>query len=186
MNSSPVTPSPVPTIIVDHRITLSQITWADRAAHLKYLNATSAISQVLKSIQFPYTQSDADTWLRTVTARIWSADAKEVDWAIRQTNGELIGEIWLVNILRGIRAEIGYWLAQEFWGQGITPLAVQAVTHHAFDAYELRKVYATVRDGNVASRRVLEKAGYAFEATLRSHTVHDGQSYDVHWYGCWR
>jgi len=74
-----------------------------------------------------------------------------------------------------IGAEIGYWLGYEFWGKGIATQALRLVTHHAFASNpELRRLYAVPYSTNPASARVLEKAGYRLEGTLRQSAIKDG------------
>jgi ribosomal-protein-alanine N-acetyltransferase len=176
---------PVPTIPIDDELTLTPPRWEDRAAHLRHLNASPLINHYLSSIPYPYTEADADAWLEEVMARRY-AGCKEADWTIRLASGEPVGECWLLHIHRGNRAEIGYWVAPEFWGRGVAARAVRAVSLHAFRDFDCWKVMATIRDGNEPSRRVLEKAGFAYEATLSRHTVYQGRAYDVHFFGLWR
>jgi RimJ/RimL family protein N-acetyltransferase len=75
-------------------------------------------------------------------------------------------------------AEIGYWLGEEFWGRGIATEALKAVTEHAFNEYDLCRLYAHVFEWNQASARVLEKAGYEFEGRLRKSVTKDGKTID--------
>ena len=183
--SLPVTDDPVPTIGIDDELSLTQARWDDRAAHLKHLNATPLIHHYLPSIPYPYTEADADAWLQQVMVRKY-AGCTEADWTIRLSSGEAVGECWLLNIRRGSRVEIGYWVGPEVWGRGIASRAVRALALRAFEDFDCWKVWATIRDGNEASRRVLEKAGFTYEATLREHSVHAGRAYDVHSFGLWR
>jgi RimJ/RimL family protein N-acetyltransferase len=75
-----------------------------------------------------------------------------------------------------IGAEVGYWLGHEFWGQGIATTALRLLTAHAFQADpELRRLYAVPYSSNPASARVLDKAGYRREGTLRQSASKDGQ-----------
>jgi len=180
-----VTDDPVPTIPIDEELSLTAARPEDREDHLRHLNASPLINHYLISIPFPYTEADADEWMREILPRPFAA-CEEADWTIRTASGEAIGECWLLRIIRGNRAEIGYWLAPAYWGRGIPARAVRALSHFAFREFDCRKVFASIRDGNTPSRRVLEKAGFAFEATLRAHTVHEGQAYDVHYFGLWR
>jgi ribosomal-protein-alanine N-acetyltransferase len=86
-----------------------------------------------------------------------------------------------------VGAEIGYWLGADHWGRGIATAAVVAVTRHAFDAHpELRRIYAVPFASNPASARVLEKAGYALEGTLRESVVKDGRVLDQWMYAALR
>ena len=73
-----------------------------------------------------------------------------------------------------VSAEIGYWLAEPFWGRGIATEALAAVTGHAIAAHGLTRVYALPFAWNTASCRVLEKAGYVLEARLRRSAIKNG------------
>ena len=78
-----------------------------------------------------------------------------------------------------IGAEVGYWLGQEFWGRGIATTALRLLTAHAFRAHpELQRLWAVPYATNAASARVLEKAGYVREGTLRRSAIKDGRVLD--------
>lgn len=173
---------PVPTIRVDASITLSQIRRADKPAYIKHLNRSDSIHQNCASIPYPYRNIDADQWLSKVVHESHSYNRCR-NWAIRNPDGNLIGTIGLFNIEPNHQAEIGYWLAEEYWGRGIATSATRAVTLHAFVEMNLAKVYAKVFCTNPASARVLEKAGFAREGTLRNHFLRKDEALDVHWYG---
>jgi RimJ/RimL family protein N-acetyltransferase len=55
--------------------------------------------------------------------------------------------------------ELGYRLIASAWGQGYATEGSRALIRKAFEDLEARRVYATTMVANVASRRVLEKAG---------------------------
>jgi RimJ/RimL family protein N-acetyltransferase len=75
-------------------------------------------------------------------------------------------------------AEIGYWIGAAFWGRGIATEAVTLVTNWAFGAHGFLRIFAQPFAGNLASRRVLEKAGYELEGTMRCSAVKDGEVRD--------
>ena len=78
-----------------------------------------------------------------------------------------------------IGAEVGYWLGHEFWGRGIATTALRLLTAHAFQAHpELQRLWAVPYATNAASARVLEKAGYVREGTLRRSAIKDGRVLD--------
>ena len=77
-----------------------------------------------------------------------------------------------------VSAEIGYWLAEPFWGRGITTDALRAVTKYAIESHGLTRIYAVPFAWNVASCRVLEKAGYVLEGRLRNSAIKDGRLTD--------
>src|SRR5262245_43179241 len=75
-------------------------------------------------------------------------------------------------------ATVGYWLGEEFWGRGIMTEAVTAVTNFCFKNFPLRRISAEVFANNLASARVLEKAGFILEGRLRNHVLKDGKLLD--------
>ena len=123
----------------------------------------------------PYTRADAARWIREQgTAATNAQFAIEVDGELARGIGFIVG--------RGERAgtaSLGYWLGRRFWGRGVMTDAVQAATHWAFDTLRLRRVWANVMGPNVASARVLEKAGFVLEAKMtaavrdRRGMIHD-------------
>ncbi|MFP5265022.1 MAG: GNAT family N-acetyltransferase [Blastocatellia bacterium] len=122
----------------------------------------------------PYTRADADRWIEKE-----SSLASSTNYAI-DVGGEAVGAIGLIlydDVFRR-SAEIGYWLGEEYWGKGIVTEAVRALTDYAFSNFDLRRVYAGVFEWNAGSMRVLEKAGYQFEARLRKHVTKDGETID--------
>lgn len=63
--------------------------------------------------------------------------------------------------LRGEEApEFGYWLGEPYWGKGYMSEAVKAVVAHAFTVDRHDRLLSGCRLQNIASRRVLEKAGF--------------------------
>jgi RimJ/RimL family protein N-acetyltransferase len=94
--------------------------------------------------------------------------------------GEAVGGIGLHpgNDVARFNAELGYWLAEPFWGRGIMTAAVRAVVRHGFEQLPLNRIEAYVYVTNPASVRVLEKCGFALEGRLRKSVVKDGQLLD--------
>jgi ribosomal-protein-alanine N-acetyltransferase len=65
--------------------------------------------------------------------------------------------------------ELGYWIAEHLWGRGIATEATTAVLRYVFATFPfVERVQSRVIVGNPASARVLEKAGFQYEGTLRS------------------
>ena len=115
------------------------------------------------------------------------------DQRIRHQFGETAGQIaggigyTLHTDVRRVSAEIGYWLGHEFWGQGLGTAALSAVTGHAFRTHlELRRLYAVPFARNQASARILHKAGYRCEGTLRQSVIKDGLILDQWMYAILR
>ena len=86
-----------------------------------------------------------------------------------------------------IGAEVGYWVGQEYWGRGVATAALRLVTEYAFRTDpELRRLYAVPFCSNPPSARVLEKAGYTREGTLRESAIKDGRVLDQWMYAILR
>jgi ribosomal-protein-alanine N-acetyltransferase len=118
----------------------------------------------------PYTSDDAREFIRSVRNR-----TPETSFAIA-VNGEAVGSAGFVprHDVERVSAEIGYWIAEPFWGRGIATDALIALTSHAIATHSLTRVYALPFARNTASCRVLEKAGYVLEGRLRRSAIKDG------------
>lgn len=105
--------------------------------------------------------------------------------AIRDKNGLLIGSVGLekVQISSTRIAEIGYWLAKSYWGQGIMTMAIKSVCEFGFNQLHLERIYATVFTFNPASKRALEKCGFQYEGLLRKHKDKNGVLLDSYAFG---
>ncbi len=122
----------------------------------------------------PYTMRAGREFLRLMQAqRPETAFAIEVD-------GSAVGGIGFVMLadIERVSAEIGYWLGEPFWGRGIATEAVVATTRYAIETFGLTRVFAVPFASNVASCRVLEKAGYTLEGRLRRSAIKDGHIVD--------
>ena len=75
-------------------------------------------------------------------------------------------------------AEIGYWLAEPFWGRGIATDAVRALVPIAFDRMGMVRIEAGIHSDNPASMRVLEKCGFAREAVHKKAITKNGRLLD--------
>ncbi len=78
--------------------------------------------------------------------------------------------------------ELGYWVAEPYWGKGIAVEASRAVLTLAFREYSPIRMQARVIAGNTASSRVLEKIGFRYEGTHRSALFRRGRYEDVMMY----
>jgi ribosomal-protein-alanine N-acetyltransferase len=109
-------------------------------------------------------------------------------WGIEhKADGKLIGSCGFHHWrLEHARAELGYVLAQRYWGQGYMTEAVCAVIDYGFDAMLLNRIEALCRVPNLASARVLEKVGMKFEGILRQYMFAKGAYYDYKIYALLR
>ncbi len=80
--------------------------------------------------------------------------------------GLMVGEACNMR-LSDTEAEIGYWIGQPFWGQGLIPEAVRELIRYAFEDLQLEKLWCGYFEGNVKSKRVQEKCGFVYHHTKK-------------------
>ena len=147
---------------------------SDAESLLRHANNRNIWLNLRDAFPHPYTKHDARAYIRSVRER-----TPETTFAIA-VDDEAVGSVGFVlrTDVERVSAEIGYWLAEPFWGRGITTEALTALTKYAIGTHGLTRIYALPFAWNVASCRVLEKAGYLLEARLRRSAVKDGQITD--------
>ena len=91
--------------------------------------------------------------------------------------GQLVGAITLDNIRRGPSqvGTIGYWVGQQYARPGFMSEAIIAMVAHAFGALDLSRVESACLPDNLASRGVLEKAGFKYEGVAQSYIQINGR-----------
>ncbi len=121
------------------------------------------------NIPHPYPAGLAAEWIASHPGN--AARSEVYTFAIeRKADGTLLGAIGATLAPLHRRAELGYWLGRPYWGQGYTSEAARRVTAFCFDVLGLHRVQATCFIGNLASARVMEKAGMRREGILRGYT----------------
>jgi RimJ/RimL family protein N-acetyltransferase len=148
------------TIIETERLKLRPLTEIDAPA-MSQGAGNFNVSRNLARVPHPYGVEDALQFLKHIAAR----HPQSLNCAIELKShpGELIGMIGYEYHEVRSHAEIGYWLAEPFWGNGIGKEAAQAVVHHAFMFAKLDKLVSAFHDDNPASERIL--MGLGFERT---------------------
>ena len=79
-------------------------------------------------------------------------------------------------------AELGYYIAEEYWGRGIGTKAIKQICSYVFSKSDIIRIYAEPFAHNKASCRALEKAGFQYEGTLRDNAVKNGKTLDMKMY----
>ena len=75
-------------------------------------------------------------------------------------------------------AEMGYWLAETYWGHGIITNAIKQMIDYGFSNFDINRIFARPFSINVASQKVLQKAGFQLEATLEKTFFKNGEYLD--------
>jgi ribosomal-protein-alanine N-acetyltransferase len=79
--------------------------------------------------------------------------------------------------------EVGYEIHPDYWGSGLMTEAVRAVAACGHQTFRLNRLEAWTLPGNGASDRVLEKAGFTYEGTLRQRAWFKGSFHDFRMFG---
>lgn len=131
-------------------------------------------------LPYPYTEQDGMDYI----SALLSADENEIFAFAITVDNKVIGSIGVfrqVNIHRQT-AELGYYIAEEYWGNGIMTEAVKQICEYVFENSDIIRIYAEPFAYNAASCRVLEKAGFQYEGTLRCNAVKNGKVIDMKMY----
>ncbi len=146
----------------------------DAGALLKYADNRRVWLNLRDGFPHPYTAADAQAFLEMAARQV------PTTFFALATRDEAIGGIGLSlnRDVHRLTAELGYWLAEPFWGRGIMTETVSRFSEHAFATFGLVRIYAEPYAGNAASCRVLEKAGYVLEGRLRNNVIKDGRILD--------
>ncbi len=146
------------------------------AARLSEIANNPKIAQNMRdNFPHPYSLSDAKNFIRQISlqhdAKVWAVCLDE----------QLIGAIGIhpqQDVMR-YSAEIGYWIAEEYWGRGITTQILSEMVPAIFETMPLERIYAVVFESNPASIKVLEKVGFIKEGTLRRAIFKNGAFQDA-------
>ena len=125
----------------------------------------------------PYTEKDAEEWLKTVSEN----EAVTGIYRAIVYDRKLIGSISVEK--KDDDAEIGYMILNGYSNKGIGTEAVRQICSIAFNVLSLEQITANVFQPNIASIRVLQKNGFKHKGTLPNAVVKDGNDYDLLIYG---
>jgi Acetyltransferases, including N-acetylases of ribosomal proteins len=113
----------------------------------------------------------------------FSSNGDSVHFLI-EYQGEKVGHIFLGDLESDYgRSGVGYFIHPEYHGQGIGTKSLKMVVSYAFETLNRHKIRGGHLEGNPASRRVMEKAGFQEEGTERHYKYVDGEWKDVVWMG---
>lgn len=108
--------------------------------------------------------------------RVWREGSGCYWKVVDKSTGQRLGVVGYSNHLpQHRRAEIGYWLLPAYWGQGIMAEVLAELLRYLHEEKQVHRVEALVEEGNTASDRVLERAGFVYEGTQRDCEIKEGQ-----------
>ena len=132
---------------------------SDLNSLVKYANNWNVAKNLTDKFPFPYSEKSGRAFIEFATKddpiHIFAIDI----------NGQAVGGIGIhpQDDIHRKNAELGYWLAEPFWGKGVISNAVKQSVDFAFDTFQIDRVFARPFGTNLASQKVLEKNGFVLE-----------------------
>jgi len=147
---------------------------ADLNNLVKYANNRNVAKWLTNQFPHPYMKEDGKTYLSMI------ANENPIKVFAIEVNGKAVGSIGIFpqSDIHEKSAEMGYWLAEEYWGQGIMTKAIQEIVEYGFRTFDIVRIFARPFSTNLKSQRVLEKAGFVFEARLKNALFKNGEFMD--------
>ncbi|MDE5721247.1 MAG: GNAT family N-acetyltransferase [Clostridia bacterium] len=144
----------------------------DAESMAELLNNKKIMDNLRDGLPYPYTADDAREYINFIL----NSD-KNSTFAFAIVYEEKV--VGCVGVFRQDNvyyrtAEMGYYVGEKYWNMGIATCAIRKVCKNVFDNTNIIRIYAEPFARNIASCRVLEKAGFTCEGTLRSSIVKNG------------
>lgn len=149
---------------------------SDASALAEALNNRRVLDNLRDGIPYPYTEDDA----RDYISAMLSSDLNDTFSFAITVDDVTVGCIsaFRQNNIHNRTAEMGYYLDEKYWGRGIMTVAVSLLCDYVFTHSDIVRIYAEPFSTNIPSCRVLEKAGFTCEATLRDSAFKDNRLLD--------
>jgi RimJ/RimL family protein N-acetyltransferase len=159
-------------------IKLRELHLSDKSQLAKLANNKKIWDNLRDSFPFPYSEKDAELFIN-LTIEENPKQNFAIDYA-----GDLCGVVGLIiqNDIYSKSAEIGYWIGESFWGEGIATTAIELITNYGFEDLKLIRIYAGVFEFNMASMQALENNGYKKEGIFKKAVLKNAKFLDEHRY----
>lgn len=155
------------------------------AKEVQRLAGNIIVAEMTATIPHPYPDGAAEEWISKHGDLFQNGDA--FNWAIEICESRrLIGCISFGVNKKHKKAEMGYWIGEEFWGMGYCTEAAIASIEFIFKNFDLNKITARHKHYNPASGKVMEKAGMEKDGYLKQEFLKSGNFADMIVYGLLR
>jgi RimJ/RimL family protein N-acetyltransferase len=141
---------------------------------IKNANNYKIAKNMSNAFPYPYTEKFGHRYIsRAITTKPTQIFAIEI-------NNEAAGSIGVYpqTDIHCRNAEMGYWLAEQYWGHGIMKDAIRQMVEYSFSNLDIDRIFARPFGTNIASQRVLEKAGFTLEAKFEKTIFKNGEYLD--------
>ncbi len=146
----------------------------DAATVARYANNINVARFLTDAFPHPYTEENGLDFITMALSN------KDMTLMAIEIEGEPAGGIGIhpQKDIHRRNAELGYWLAEKYWGKGIMTRAVKEMIGIGFGRYDIDRIFARPFSNNPGSQRVLEKAGFRLEGRFEKTLVKNGEYLD--------
>ena len=150
----------------------------DAACVAQNMNNLAVLNNLRDGIPYPYTEQDG---LNFINSMLSAKPDSTYAFAIVLDDDRPVGSIGVFRCgnIHFRTAEMGYYVAQPYWGRGIGTCAVTSMCRYIFENTDILRIFAEPFSFNAASRRVLEKSGFELEGIMRKNAVKNGEVLDM-------
>jgi len=168
--------------LTSERLSLRKLRFSD-AEDIRRNANNKEVARWTISVPYPYTKDHAVRFIRKTHYGYENRKSYTFGIVLRKEN-KVIGTITLSKFdYKNKNAEIGYWLGKRYWKQGLMTEAVKLILKFGFRQLKLHRIGSGLFEENVASRRVLEKAGFKLEGKIRESRFRYGRWHNELRYG---
>lgn len=148
------------------------------------LSNRKVLNNLRDGLPYPYTEKDAAEYINAML----EADENDTFAYAITIEDRAVGSIGIFRQgnIHQQTGELGYYLAEPYWGQGIMTDAIQQICHMIFENTDLLRIYAEPFSYNTGSCRALEKAGFRYEGLMKNNAVKNGRIQDMKLYALTR
>lgn len=162
----------------NNKFSLRPLTDNDADSLARQLNNKKVWDNLRDALPYPYTSQDAAWFINfQQNAPLLTCYAIVVD-------GEAVGNIGFTRSedIERFTAEVGYYIGEDYWGQGIMSAALSEAVEDYFKTTDVVRLFATPFDYNIASAKVLEKAGFTLKCIFTKGAYKNGKFVDMPYY----
>ena len=137
-------------------------------------NNVKIFNNVRDLFPHPYTINDGIKWIKSNLDII---PAKNMAILVDDKIAGSIGLKLQEDVYRK-NAEVGYFLGEQYWGKGLTTIALKKFIEYTFNTFPVTRLFAPIFEYNIASIKVLEKNGFKREGYFKKSIYKNGEYFN--------
>jgi len=140
-----------------------------------FANNNNIAKFMMDKFPHPYTREAGENFINFATQE------SPVNIFAIEVEGKAAGGIGLhpLQDVERMNAEMGYWLAEPYWGKGIITKAIMQMVDYGFTNFPIHRIFARPYGTNAGSQKALKKAGFSLQATLPKWAVKNDEELDI-------